>query len=113
MAFDPYVDLEDANSRKGMEFALTANKMCLKALGDPMTESTIYSRILKSLESDDRIPVVSKLGTDEDGNEILYNLWKDTKVSSDARIPHIFSPKVFLLIFFTRRIQEGFGGKRL
>jgi prolyl oligopeptidase PreP (S9A serine peptidase family) len=83
MAFedDPYVDLEEAESDKAMEFALMANKMCLKALGDPTTSnSTQYSRILSSLESDERIPFVSKMGKDSNGDDMLYNLWKDTKV---------------------------------
>jgi hypothetical protein len=38
-------------------------------------------RVLKVLESDDRIPYVSKYGRDDDGNEVLYNFWKDSKVS--------------------------------
>lgn len=79
---DPYVDLEDADSEKALEFVLAANKMCLNALGDPVTSnSTLYSRILKSLESDERIPFVSKIGKDEAGNDILFNLWKDSQVS--------------------------------
>jgi prolyl oligopeptidase PreP (S9A serine peptidase family) len=81
MADDPYLYLEDSNSEKGMEFALLANRMCLRALGDPMKNSATYSRILKSLERDDRIPFVSKVGKDENGNDLLFNLWKDSKVS--------------------------------
>lgn len=83
MAFedDPYVDLEEVEGDKAVEFAVSANKMCLKALGDPTTSyPTRYSRILNSLESDDRIPFVSKMGKDSNGNDILYNLWKDDKV---------------------------------
>jgi len=82
MAFedDPYVDLEEVEGDKAVEFAVSANKMCLKALGDPTTSyPTRYSRILNSLESDDRIPFVSKMGKDSNGNDILYNLWKDDK----------------------------------
>ncbi len=79
---DPNVDLEDADGERALEFVLTANKMCLKALGDPTTSNAkLYSRILNSLESDERIPFVSKFGKDGDGNDVLYNLWKDSKVS--------------------------------
>lgn len=85
MAFDdddPYINLEEAEGGKAIEFAMAANKMCLRALGDPTTSnsSTRYSRILRSLESDQRIPFVSKMGKDDNGNDALYNLWKDTKV---------------------------------
>jgi len=87
---DLYTDLEEADGQKAVEFALAANKMCLKALGDPTkSSSSQYSRILNSLESDERIPFVSKVGKDKDGSDIVYNLWKDSKVSipwrSDVR----------------------------
>eukprot|EP00934_Nitzschia_sp_Nitz4_P006957 Nitzschia sp. Nitz4//scaffold121_size67750//38071//40463//NITZ4_006071-RA/size67750-augustus-gene-0.123-mRNA-1//1//CDS//3329534360//6947//frame0 len=79
-AADPYVDLEDLESEASLSFAKIANRMCLKALGDPTTSSTSeYSRILKSLESDERIPFVSKMGKDVNGKDVLYNLWKDSK----------------------------------
>lgn len=78
---DPNIDLEDVGAKKSLEFAVAANKMCLKALGDP-TKASNYSRILHSLESDERIPLVSQMGKDENGNDLLYNLWKDSKVRS-------------------------------
>ena len=77
---DPNVGLEDVDAKKSLDFAVAANKMCLKALGDP-TKAEDHSRILRSLESDERIPFVSKMGTDESGSDLLYNLWKDGKVS--------------------------------
>lgn len=79
---DPYVSLEDVDGEEALDFVVQANQACLKALGDP-TKSTSrsYSRILKVLESDDRIPFVSKMGRDAKGNDLLYNLWKDSKVS--------------------------------
>ena len=80
MGDDDYIYLEDANSERGMEFALLANRMCIHALGDPVKKSTTYSRILKSLEGDERIPFVSKSGQDDQGNDVLFNLWKDAKV---------------------------------
>ena len=80
---DPYSYLEDIDGDKAINFVLAANKMCLQALGDPTTtNSTMYSRIVKSLESDERIPFVSKIGKDAAGNDVLYNLWKDSTVSN-------------------------------
>ena len=84
---DPYLNLEDAEGAKGIEFAKLANQMCLKALGDPTTSSSSrFSRILSTLESDDRIPFVSKMGTDDNGDHVLYNLWKDPKVGHGVSI---------------------------
>lgn len=78
---DPYLNLEEIEGSYSLEFANAANKMCLRALGDPTTSGTSeYSRILKSLESDERIPFVSKMGKDDKGKDVLYNLWKDNKV---------------------------------
>ena len=84
---DPYVNLEDAEGAKGIEFAKAANQMCLKALGDPTeSSSSRYSRILRALESDERIPFVSKMGTDSNGDHVLYNLWKDPKVGRGVSV---------------------------
>jgi prolyl oligopeptidase len=75
---DPYIWLEDVESEESLKFAMDANKQCLEALGDPSSNASgTYDRILKVLESNDRIPHVTKLGRDEAGNEILYNFWKD------------------------------------
>lgn len=82
---DPYNYLEETDGDKAIDFVLAANKMCLQALGDPTTASSaLYSRILNSLESDERIPFVSKIGKDAAGNDVLYNLWKDSTVSVTA-----------------------------
>jgi len=75
---DPYLWLEDVESKESLDFAKAANTACLTALGDPATSGTgTYDAVLKVLESNDRIPHVSKLGRDLEGNEILYNFWKD------------------------------------
>jgi prolyl oligopeptidase len=76
---DPYAYLEDIEGRKSLDFAASASEWCVKALGDPV-KSKSYSRILGVLESDERIPFISKMGRDSSGNDILYNLWKDSKV---------------------------------
>jgi prolyl oligopeptidase PreP (S9A serine peptidase family) len=81
MRDDPYVSLEDVESESSLHFAIQANQACLKSLGDPTkSKSLSYKRILGVLETDDRIPFVSKMGRDSKGNDLLYNLWKDSKV---------------------------------
>ena len=92
---DPYIGLEDIDGSTGGEtggsslnFAMAASEACLTALGDPMkTDTGSYKRILNVLEGTSpqgdqggRIPFVSKMGTDIKGNDVLYNLWKDSKV---------------------------------
>ena len=75
---DPYIWLEDVEAEECLEFAKSANDKCLEALGDPKTSSTkTYDRVLKVLESKDRIPHTRNYGKDEDGSRILYNFWKD------------------------------------
>lgn len=77
---DPYAYLEEVESSASLEFARLANEKCLSSLGDPSESSTIYDRVLESLDSDDRIPHVRMLGYDaEDGEMLLYNFWKDGK----------------------------------
>lgn len=78
MVDDSHIDLEDVHAEKSLEFAMAANKMCLKALGDPK-QAGDYNRVLSSLESDERLPFVSRMGKDESGNDLLYNLWKDNE----------------------------------
>lgn len=75
---DKYVWLEDVEAPECLDFAKSANAKCLEALGDPTEkEGGSYDRILRVLESDDRIPHVSSHGIDDDGNRIVYNFWKD------------------------------------
>lgn len=114
---DPYANLEEADGDSAIEFALAANKMCLRALGDPTkSSSSEYSRILSSLESDERIPFVSKMGKDKDGNDVLYNLWKDTKVSifvwdaDQKSFQQDLTPH--LLLFLIVRIGKACGEKQ-
>lgn len=76
---DPHIGLEQ-DSEATERFVKEANKFCLTALGDP-TLSPLYKRILNHLQLDERIPLVSKMGTSADGGEEeLYNFWKDAKV---------------------------------
>ena len=75
---DPYVWLEDVESKESLDFAKASNEKCLKALGDPKNGET-YDRILEVLESEDRIAYASCHGRDPDRNDqrIYYNFWKD------------------------------------
>lgn len=79
---DPYVWLEEVESEQSLDFARSANEACLTALGNPEKDEKgtgTYERVLKILESDDRIPHVTQFGTNEDGEPILFNFWKDAK----------------------------------
>lgn len=75
---DPYLWLEEVESEESLNFAKAANAACLEALGDPTTsETNTYSRVLAALTSDERIPHVAKYGRDDQGEEIMFNFWKD------------------------------------
>lgn len=77
---DPYRALEELEGEAAQEFVRFSNQMCLVGLGDP-TQSETYPRILKALQADDRLPLVSQLGVNTTtGEPELYNLWKDKKV---------------------------------
>jgi len=77
---DPYIFLEDVESDESLQFARDANDACLNTLGDPTKSRTgTYDRVLAVLESDDRIPHVTKYGNDDNGEQVLFNIWKDAK----------------------------------
>ena len=76
---DPYLWLEEVESTQSLDFAKESNAKCLKALGDPSSSKTgTYDKVLSILESNDRIPHVTKYGTDDNGQAILFNFWKDS-----------------------------------
>eukprot|EP00978_Attheya_sp_CCMP212_P037358 scaffold175408_cov62-Attheya_sp.AAC.2 len=76
---DPYLYLEEVESEESLQFANNANAACLQQLGDPMLSGTgTYDSLLGVLESDDRIPHVGKFGQTEDGEEIMFNFWRDS-----------------------------------
>ena len=77
---DPYIWLEDVESEESLNFAKSANEKCIDALGDPKTGPS-YDRILKVLESEDRIAYASCQGRDSNENDqrIYFNFWKDQK----------------------------------
>jgi prolyl oligopeptidase len=92
---DPYLWLEDVESKESLQFATEANEKCLASLGDPTSSKTnTYENVLSILESDDRIAYASNYGyydddSDVNGNghghakneklQIMVNLWKDSK----------------------------------
>jgi prolyl oligopeptidase len=90
---DPYIWLEDVESEESLNFARAANEDSLQKLGHPENSGASYERILKVLESDDRIPHVSKYGNAatstiaeggegdaaDAGDAVLYNFWKDAQ----------------------------------
>ena len=99
---DPYLSLEDTESDSSLEFVHSANKFSISALGDPIKSKTSqYSRILQVLESDERIPFVSKLGNDSAGNDEVYNLWKDSKVRVSFVCSVVVNARRRLLEIFT------------
>mmetsp|Transcript_8201 Transcript_8201/g.19022 ORF Transcript_8201/g.19022 Transcript_8201/m.19022 type:complete len:91 (+) Transcript_8201:1-273(+) len=78
---DLYEFLEEVESEESLKFANDANKACLEALGDPRESGTgTYDRLLDFRQSDDRLPYTRWYGRSEDGEDILYNFWKDAKV---------------------------------
>lgn len=79
---DHYQHLEDESGSDSNHFVESANRLTMTALGSPPTTSPTYSKILDALEEEEKIPLISQLGTDESGNRILLNFWKDaTEVS--------------------------------
>lgn len=116
---DPYKSLEDLESQASLDFAHAANQACLKALGDPAKSknaSASYSKILEVLESDERIPFVSKMSKDDAGEDLLYNLWKDSKVrllpfnrNANDKIMFTNFPNLFCYVFNTPRTSEDYG----
>jgi prolyl oligopeptidase len=79
---DPYIWLEQVESKEALKFVQDTNALCLQALGDPTTSGTgTYQSILNILESHDRIPHVSKYGTmgGYGKDDILYNFWCDSQ----------------------------------
>jgi len=71
-----YGYLEEVLSERSLSFARSMNERTLSLLGDP-TLSPRYAPILEILESTFRIPHVSRHGTDSEGDEIVFNFWKD------------------------------------
>ena len=70
---DPYVWLEDVTGDKAMAWVRARNAESAKELETGETFKTLQADILKILDSDARIPYVSKSGA------YYYNFWRDAK----------------------------------
>lgn len=71
MQEDPYQWLEDINGEKPMEWVRAQNARTEKALGETPLYKSLYGDILAVLDSQDKIPGVSKIG------DHYYNFWQD------------------------------------
>ena len=69
---DPYLWLEDVMGEKALEWARARNAESARIL-ETADFAALEARILSILDSDARIPTVSKIGP------YYYNLWKDAK----------------------------------
>lgn len=76
---DAYQHLEDDSGADAIHFVQSANRLTMTALGSPPTTSPSYSKILDVLQEEEKIPLISQLGTDENGKRVLLNFWKDDK----------------------------------
>jgi prolyl oligopeptidase len=72
-ADDPYVWLEDVTGDRAMAWVRARNAESAKELESGGNFATLQADILKILDSDARIPYVSKSGA------YYYNLWRDAK----------------------------------
>ena len=70
-AEDPYLWLEETDSAKAMEWVKALDADAVKAYGSSPAFEEMRAQILEVMDSDARIPYVSKLG----GH--FYNFWKD------------------------------------
>ena len=70
---DPYLWLEDVTGDKAMAWVRARNAESAKELETGESFKTLQADILKILDSDDRIPYVSKSGA------YYYNFWRDAK----------------------------------
>ena len=68
---DPYLWLEEVDSRRALEWVQERNRATEQTLVErPMTQQ-LRTRLLAALDSEDRIPYIGKLG------DSYYNFWRD------------------------------------
>jgi prolyl oligopeptidase len=68
---DPYLWLEEVEGEKALEWVRAQNQVSQKELGGLPNFETLYQRILTILDSDEKIPYISKQG------QWYYNFWQD------------------------------------
>lgn len=69
---DPYLWLEDVTGEKPLDWVRGRNAETIEALAESEQFSRIDSRLLSILDSKDRIPMISKIGSR------YVNFWRDT-----------------------------------
>jgi prolyl oligopeptidase len=72
-AGDPYLWLEDVTGEKALAWVKERNAQSTGELTKSEAFKTLKDRLLKILDSDERIPMVSKAG------DYWYNFWRDAK----------------------------------
>ncbi len=70
---DPFLWLEDISGKKALEWVKARNAISTAELAESEEFKQLYDRLLKILDSKDRIPFISKQGT------YYYNFWRDEK----------------------------------
>ncbi len=68
---DPHLWLEDVTGEKPLAWVRERNAECVATLAENETFSNLEARLLTILDSEDRIPMVSKIG------DHYYNFWRD------------------------------------
>jgi prolyl oligopeptidase len=70
---DPYLWLEEIEGEKALDWVRQQNTASLSKLAESEEFKTIQSQLLNILDSEEKIPYVSKIG------EFYYNFWRDEK----------------------------------
>ncbi|MGI6455829.1 MAG: prolyl oligopeptidase family serine peptidase [bacterium] len=70
---DPYLWLEEIEGEKALDWVRQQNTASLSELAESEEFKTIQSQLLNILDSEEKIPYVSKIG------EFYYNFWRDEK----------------------------------
>jgi prolyl oligopeptidase len=70
---DPFIWLEDVSGKRALEWVKARNAVTTSELAETEEFKQLYERLLKILDSKDRIPFISKIGP------FYYNFWRDEK----------------------------------
>ena len=70
---DPFLWLEDVTGERQLDWVRARNAESVGALAGGEAFATLESRILSIVDSQDRIPMISKIG------DHFYNFWRDAK----------------------------------
>jgi prolyl oligopeptidase len=70
---DPFLWLEDVTGERQLDWVRARNAESVGALAGGEAFATLESMILSIVDSQDRIPMISKIG------DHFYNFWRDAK----------------------------------